>query len=300
MKRAYVLAGTASLVAGLFLLAGPAFAQSYVDGLIVEKQVLGDAPEDAEFEFDVECTLLGDVAVQDTFVLGDGENHNVSPVPPGATCTVTESVPDGSEIEDDDFVTSFVVTPEAALNSTSGRTVEVTLPEDEVADFTSIEILAINDFGEEEVLGSGELVVTKRVDGDSDAEWEFEVDCPGAVQDTVSLGDGESATFTITRGIGTTCTITEVDPDGYDVSHRIDGGDAESGVEASFEFDDEDVDIELDLVREVEFTNTPEEETAVLADTGFEVSWGLLLAAGLILPGAGAVLYARRRESGSA
>lgn len=290
MKRAVVLAGTVALVAGL--LVGPAMAQSYVAGLTVEKVVTGTAaPDGAQFAFSLDCD---EGAYTQDFSLGDGDSETFEDVPQGAVCTLTETIPDGADFEDIDFTTGYAVQPESAWDDwdVDGRSVTLTIPDEDGA---SVFVTATNDFGEEEVLGSGELVVTKRVDGDADGSWEFEVVCPGSVNETVTLGDGDSAQFNIVRGVDTTCTITETAAEGYSTTYSIDGDDAVEGTEASFLFDDESVPVEVNLVREVEFTNT-EDETEVLADTGLEVSWGLLLAAGLLFPGAGALIYARKRD----
>lgn len=290
MKRAVVLAGTVALVAGL--LVGPAMAQSYVAGLTVEKVVTGDgAPDGAQFAFSLDCD--NGEYTQD-FTLGDGDAETFEDVPQGAVCTLTETIPDGADFEDIDFSTVYAVNPESAWDDfdLEARSITLTIPDEDGA---SVFVTATNDFGDEAVLGSGELVVTKRVSGDADGEWEFEVACPGSVNETVVLGADESTTFNIVRGVDTTCTITEVAAEGYTTTYSVDGGDAVEGLEASFLFDDESVPLDVNLVREVEFTNT-EDETEVLADTGLEVSWGLLLAAGLLLPGAGAVIYARKRD----
>lgn len=296
MKRVLGLTATLLLAVGLF--AGPVLAQEfYVSGLTVEKVVTGDAPDDAEFDFVLECDT--DSYTQE-FTLADGEAVTFEDVPQGATCTLTESAAADAEFGDDDFGTpeptvESVDDPQASWDPDT-RTLTFTMP-DEPESESHISVTFVNDFGEEGVLGSGELVVTKRVSGDADGPWDFEVSCPGAVQDTVTLGDGESETFSITRQPEMTCTITELDADDFDVTHSIDGGDEAAGAEVSFVFDDGSVPAEVDLVREVEFHNEPkEDDTGVLADTGFDVAWGIVLAAGLLIPGTGALVYARRRD----
>lgn len=297
-----MLVASVALAAGL--LAGPAMAQEfYVSGLTVEKAVQGeDAPEGAEFAFALAC----DDEFGQEFTLADAESETFEGLSQGATCTLTETVPDGADYDSDDFVTL-----EPSVDSLEGdtdeswdadtRTLTFTVPDTPETAEPHISVVFTNDFGDGGVLGSGDLVVTKRVSGDAEGPWEFDVDCPGSVQDTVTLGDGDSETFTVTRGPETTCTITELDPDGFDVAHKVDDGEETAGAEASFVFDDGSVDADVHLIREVDFTNTPEDEpkedeTAVLADTGFEVTWGLVLAAGLLVPGAGVLVYARKRD----
>lgn len=296
----------------LALFALPALAQSYVGEVVIEKEVKGErAPEEAvTWDFEFSCTFDGDPITLGPdgpdvveFTLGDGNTESISDVPDGGECTVEEIGPTDSDADFDAPFVSIRINDGDPVVGTS-----TTFPVDGDDD-TTITVTFTNDFGD---IPTAELDLIKVVEGAAAPharDFKFEIAC--SEQDTVTtvLGvDGTLEGFPVILDDedGAECVVTEIEDGGASSTALAWDGVSTTDGSVTVEFDPPSDD--ADEVQSILVTATnifdkdvPVEvpdEPAVLAITGFELTWAMLLAVALLAAGALGLYAARRRNTG--
>jgi LPXTG-motif cell wall-anchored protein len=260
-----------------------------------------DEDEDgaALFDFEVDCEAAGTLA----FALGHEDTETIT-VPIGDVCKLTELGVDPLDV-------AFLVAPPEAEVSRDPEVPSVTV---EVADAAGVLISVFNAF--DEILGPATLELEKDLAATSERSrrafagtgYVFRVVC-ATFDEVVALKPGETFRW---EGIpvGTQCVITETDTHdavATSITVQVDGEVVRtvSGVEVVVDFP-----AESDVLVQALYKNTPREQdpppeqprrrdvTQVLARTGFDLTWGMLLALGLMLGGGTALYTSRRRRRG--
>ena len=304
--------------------------KSFTDSLEDMLDEDGDAAE-VVFEFDVVCVDDdGDEEVNTKVFLGGYEGNNTFEADFSGSgeihCTITEV---GAAADNVDIT----VEPSSLEHdfATDRASVDFTLVlgDDVHADVT-VDFENDGDIG---IAGpEGALVVEKalhlenldRADFD-DVRFGFSIACDSYRAGTISLAAGEQYRVDDLNA-GEECTVTETNTrSASGVAISVDGTsdysiaetsatvtipeNDEAVVRALFsnsfvdddEPDDEEPPEEDDPpVRDEDDDDDDDAAEGRLADTGFEVTWGMLLGFGLLLPGVGAVVYSRKRGSGEA
>jgi LPXTG-motif cell wall-anchored protein len=283
----------------------PAFAQEgdefYPPGeaVLTVAKLMEDEDETASFDFEVDCEAAGTFG----FTLGQGDTETIT-VPIGDVCTL-------SELGVDPLDVAFLVAPPEAEVSRDPDVPSVTV---EIADAAGVLITVFHAF--DEILGPATLELEKDLAATSaqtrrafsGAGYVFRVAC-ATFDDVVTLRPGETFRW---EGIpvGTQCVITETETHAAvatNITVQVDGEVVRtvSGVEVVIDFP-----VESDVLVRALYTNTTGEErppperprrrdvTDVLARTGFDLTWGMLLGLGLVLGGGTAVYASRRRRGG--
>jgi hypothetical protein len=175
--------------------------------LTVTKAVTGSSPAAGPFSIDADCGAAGDF----TFNLSANGSHQVTGLPGGTTCSVTETDSDGATSTDFAVDGTATVSPaQTTLGIGGASTVAIT---------NNYPITPAD----------GTLVIKKVVDGTgsgSNGPFTVTANCGAAgIFTFTGLVNGSIQTKTVPAG--TTCTVTETDADGAtSETYTVDAGSA--------------------------------------------------------------------------